>query len=121
MFIVNSDSSKNRLYITLEHLDETVVKPILEALSENVGNLSSGFTCLVDIRKMSYEEHSKGAEYVEIIQGALSDAGMKKVVRLVDKNNLGSQDIMNQKSALSGYYGDPAYSIEDAEKILDKE
>lgn len=120
MFKVNSDPSKNRLYITLEELDETVIKPILKDLSENVGTLTPGFTCLVDIQKMSYEEHSKGADYVEIIQGALTDAGMKKVVRIVDKNNLGPQDLMNENSALSGYYGDPAYSTEEAEKILDQ-
>ena len=120
MFKVNSDSSKNRLYITLEDLDRSVIEPILKDLSKNVGTLSPGFTCLVDIRKMGYKEHAKGAEYIEIIQGALSDAGMKKVVRVVDKDNLSTQDVMNQKSELSGYLGESAESIEEAEKILDQ-
>lgn len=120
MFKVSSDSSKNRLYITLEELDETVIKPLLNDLSENVETLTPGFTCLVDIRKMSYEENPKGADYVEIIQGALKDAGMAKVVRIVDKNNPEPQDLMNENSALFGYSGAPAYSVEEGEKILDQ-
>ncbi len=120
MFKVNSDPSKNRLYITLEKLEETIIKPILNDLSNHVDNLSSGFTCLVDIRNMSYEEHADGAEYVEIIQGALRDAGMKKVVRVVDNDNLDSQEAMNERSSTLGYTGEAAFSIEDAEKLLDK-
>lgn len=120
MFKVNSDPSKNRLYITLEHLDAAVIKPLLKDLATNVESLSSGFTCLVDIRKMTYEENPKGVEYVEIIQGALIDAGMKKVVRVVDKDNLEPQKVMNQSSAESGYHGDPVFSTEEAEKILDQ-
>ncbi len=120
MFKVNSDVSKNRLYITLEKLEEAIIKPILTDLSSHVGKLGEGFTCLVDIRKMSYEEHSDGAEYVEIIQGALRDAGMKKVVRVVDESNLQSQDAMNIRSSSLGYTGKAAFSIEEAETMLDQ-
>ncbi len=118
MFNVNSDPSKNRLYITLEKLEEAIIKPILKDLTSHVDTLKTGFTCLVDIRNMSYEEHADGAEYVEIIQGALRDAGMSKVVRVVDNKNLDSQDIMNERSSTLGYKGAAAYSIEEAEKLL---
>ena len=119
MFKVNSDPSKNRLYITLEKLEDAIIKPILKDLTSHVEKLSTGFTCLVDIRNMSYEEHADGAEYVEIIQGALRDAGMKKVVRVVDNANLDSQTVMNERSSTLGYTGEAANSIADAEKLLD--
>lgn len=119
MFKIDSDVPKNRLFIKLTHLDETVIKPILTDLSNHVDNLQPGFTCLVDIRGMIYEENATGAEYIEIIQGALKDAGMSKVVRLVDNDELESQEAMNKTSAALGYSAKPVFTIEEAEKILD--
>lgn len=119
MFAIDSDVSKNRLYIKLTHLDETVIKPILKDLSGHVDKLKAGFSCLVDIREMTYEEDAAGAEYVEIIQGALRDAGMEKVVRVVAKDNMISQEAMNERSETLGYSAEAVFTIDEAEKILD--
>lgn len=120
MFTVNSDKGKNRLYITLEAMEKNDIKPILDSLASHIAELDSGFSCLVDIRKMSVDPLSKGSEYIEIIQGALNDAGMGKVVRVIDKSNIVSHSQMEETSSTIGYSGTPAYTVEEAEQLLDK-
>jgi hypothetical protein len=120
MYEVTSDTDKNRLYITLGELSSELIKPILKDLAANVTRLKPDFTCLVDIRKMSVDAEAKGIEYIEIIQGALSDAGMKQVIRVVNEDNIQPYKKMDNSSQALGYPSDPATTIEEAEKILDK-
>ena len=120
MYKVNSDPFKNRLYITLETLDTDDVKPILSDLNKNISKLTAGFTCLVDIRDMKFDPSTKGSEYVEIIQGALTDSGMSDVVRVIQKENVDYHRHMDESSISLGYKAKHAYSVEEAEKVLDK-
>ena len=120
MFKVDSDITKNRLYITLENLATEDVNPILEELSNKIAKLSSGFTCLVDIRTMSLDPITKGSEYIEIVQGALADSGMRKVVRLISKGNPTFHTRMEDSSTHLSYIALPAYSYEEAEMLLDE-
>jgi hypothetical protein len=120
MYKVDSDTDKNRLYITLEALETEDVKPILNDLTQCISKLKSGFTCLVDIRKMKFDPKTKGAEYVEIIQGALADSGIGNVVRVVNKEDINHHLRMDEQSISLGYKAKPVYSIEEAEMILDQ-
>ncbi|MFA6008614.1 MAG: hypothetical protein WC799_01425 [Desulfobacteraceae bacterium] len=120
MYKVASDPVKNRLYITLETLDTKDVKPILSDLNKNIAALTVGFTCLVDIRLMKFDPQTKGSEYVEIVQGALADSGMSNVVRVINKEDTNYHLTMDELSISLGYKAKPAYSLEEAENILDK-
>ncbi len=120
MYKVDSDIAKNRLYITLEALDTNDVKPIVSDLNSNISRLAPGFTCLVDIRTMKFDPQTKGSEYVEIIQGALADSGMSNVVRVINKEDSNYHLSMDELSVSLGYKAVPAYSIEEAERILDQ-
>lgn len=120
MYKVASDPLKNRLYITLEALDTEDVKPILSDLNKNISKLKTGFTCLVDIRSMKFDPQTKGAEYVEIVQGALADSGMSNVVRVINKEDANYHLSMDELSISLGYKAKPAYSLEEAERILDQ-
>ncbi|MBU1172231.1 MAG: hypothetical protein KKD44_21960 [Proteobacteria bacterium] len=119
MFKVDSDKIKNRLFITLKDLTPEDVTPILEALTKNISNLKPGFTCLVDIRSMELDSGAKGEAYIEIIQGALADSGMGKVVRVADKKNVAFHHHMEESSLALGYTATLAYTYDEAEKILD--
>ncbi|GAB6094440.1 hypothetical protein JCM14469_06920 [Desulfatiferula olefinivorans] len=119
MFKVESDALKNRLFITLEDLSPDDIKPILADLTHHTSELKQGFSCLVDIRKMSLNPGTKGEEYIEIVQGALADTGMGKVVRIVDKNNDHHHHRMEESSTGLGYTTHPVYTLEEAERILD--
>ena len=119
MFKIDSDKTKNRLYITLGELSSDDIKPILADLTQNIAQLKKGFTCLVDIRSMSIDEKTLGEEYVEIVQGALADSGMGKVARVVKKENEVFFHRMERSSQTLGYSAILTFSIQEAEKILD--
>jgi hypothetical protein len=120
MFSVTTDTTKNRLYITLGDLSTDDITPIVGGLNQNISALKPGFTCMVDIREMVFEPGTKGQEYVEIVQGALADSGMGTVVRVVNTNNDHVHGWMEESSRSLGYSALLAHSIEEAEAILDK-
>lgn len=120
MYKVESNPEKNRLYITLEDLETKDVNPILADLNKSIAELKTGFTCLVDIRAMKFDPQKKGSEYVEIIQGALSDSGMGNVVRVINKEDAEYHLRMDEQSISLGYKAKPAYTIDEAEIILDQ-
>lgn len=119
MFKVNTDKTKNRLYITLLDLSLDTMKPILADLTESIAQLKPGFTCLVDIRSMTVSPRVMAEEYFEIIQGALADSGMGKVARVVTHENEVFFHRMETTSQNLGYGAVLTFSMEEAEKILD--
>lgn len=119
MFKVQSDKTKNRLFITLGDLSLESIKPILAELTDNIAQLKPGFTCLVDIRSMSVNPRVMAEEYIEIIQGALADSGMGKVARVVNQENEVFFHRMETTSQNLGYSAVLSFSIEEAEKVLD--
>lgn len=121
MFKVDSDKDKNRLYITLGELSHDDIKPIREDLTGHIGRLTAGFTCVVDIRQMHIDPNLMGEEYVAIVQGALADSGMGKVARIVNRENEFVFHRMEKSSKNLGYTAILAYSVEEADKILDSE
>lgn len=120
MFEIESDKEKNRLYIKIEDISETDTRSLIKEITHNVARLKKYFTCLVDIRNMSLRYTEKEKFIMEIIMAGLLDAGMAKVVRLVSKNNKISQIKMENESRALGYRARPAYSLDEAERILDE-
>jgi hypothetical protein len=68
---------------------------------------------------MKFDPQTKGSEYVEIVQGALTDSGMSNVVRVINKEDTNYHLTMDELSISLGYKAKPAYSLEEAENILD--
>jgi hypothetical protein len=121
MFMVKSDTEKNRLYITLGKLGDGDVRGLIKEITHSTAVLKPGFTCLVDIRNMDIVYSEKQMYTMELIMGGLVDAGMGRVVRVVSKKNKISQMRMEQGSRALGYRVRPASTIEEAERILDEE
>lgn len=119
MFKVQSDKTKNRLFLTLGDLSLDTIKPMLAELTDNIAQLKPGFTCLVDIRSMSVNPRVMAEEYIEIVQGALADSGMGKVARVVNQENEVFYHRMETTSQNLGYSAVLSFSIEEAEKVLD--
>ena len=120
MYKISSAIEKNRLYITLGDLRTNEIKPIMTELNTHIATLSKKFTCLVDIREMKLDKEGQVSEYIEIIQGALFDAGMGRVVRVLDKENITPSIKMEKGSKAVGYNFESAYSIEEAEALFEK-
>lgn len=121
MYKVDSDKTKNRLYITLGELSNDDIKPIRKDLTEHISKLGQGFTCVVDIRQMHIVPDLMGEEYVAIVQGALADSGMGKVARVINRDNEAAFHRMERSSKKLGYTAILAYSLKEADKILDSQ
>lgn len=121
MYQVKADTEKNRLYITLGKAGNEDIRGLIKEITHNVGVLTKGFSCLVDIRNMDITYSEKQMYTMELVMGGLVDAGMGKVVRVVSKKNKISQMKMENESRSLGYRARPASTIEEAENILDEE
>lgn len=121
MYKVESDTEKNRLYITLGKMEEADARGLIKDITHSTAALKPGFTCLADIRNMDIKYTEKQMYTMELVMGGLLDAGMSRVVRVVSKKNKISQMRMDQESRALGYRGRPASTIEEAERILDEE
>ena len=121
MFMIKSNIEKNRLYITLGKMGDPDIRGLVKEITHSASSLKPGFTCLVDIRNMDINYSEKQMFTMEIIMGGLIDAGMSRVVRVVSKKNKISQMKMEQGSRALGYRARPAYTLEEAENILDEE
>jgi hypothetical protein len=121
MFMIKSNIEKNRLYITLGKMGDPDIRGLVKEITHCAASLKPGFTCLVDIRNMDINYSEKQMFTMEIIMGGLIDAGMSRVVRVVSKKNKISQMKMEQGSRALGYRARPAYTLEEAENILDEE
>ncbi|MFA6011582.1 MAG: hypothetical protein WC799_16460 [Desulfobacteraceae bacterium] len=119
--MIKSNIEKNRLYITLGKMGDPDIRGLVKEITHCAASLKPGFTCLVDIRNMDINYSEKQMFTMEIIMGGLIDAGMSKVVRVVSKKNKISQMKMEQGSRALGYRARPAYTLEEAENILDEE
>jgi len=119
--MIKSNIEKNRLYITLGKMGDPDIRGLIKEITHCASSLKTGFTCLVDIRNMDINYSEKQMFTMEIIMGGLIDAGMSRVVRVVSKKNKISQMKMEQGSRALGYRARPAYTLEEAENILDEE
>lgn len=121
MFEAKSDPEKNRLYIKLGKGNENDIRDLIKQITRSVGKLKDGFSCLVDIRNMDIKYSEKEIYTMELIMGGLVDAKMGRVVRVVSKKNKISQIKMEKESRSLGYRARPAFTIEEAESILDEQ
>ena len=119
---IYADIKKNRLYITLDDVLEEDIPEVIKDIAQYVDRLAKGFTCLVDIRNLRLTFTDKEAVYINIIQGALKDSGMSKVVRVIGEESFNkfTHHKMNEQSRDVGYEAVAVATLKEAERILDE-
>lgn len=120
MYDVKTDTVKNRIIITIGHLDgEAEMQALARDVTETCGKLEKGFTCITDLRK--YEIQDDVFEpYVKQTQEAMIAAGLSKVVRVVRETGLLGHFQFDNASMDVGYHAENVTSMEAAEKILEE-
>lgn len=120
MYNVRIDKEKNRLYLTANEIYRREAKEFAELIERECKKLKPGFTCITDLRRQK-RQIGKIDRIICDVKTLLANAGMKKVVRIV---NPGSPDIELQFEAISvlnvGYSAYTTTSMEIAEEILDQ-
>lgn len=114
MYDITVNTEKNRLYLTLTHIESGDGRLLYEDIKNAVRDLDSGFTVVSDISQFFVADPTEGAWADEIIK-FLADSGMTKVVRVtgVFSNTKG-------KTEKYGYTVFLAESVEKADMILDE-
>lgn len=121
MHEIKTDPDKNRLYITLEKIDnESEMKKIVEQVRSECRKLKKGFTCLTDLRNYEYQDEIF-EKYIKVAQESLLEAGMSKAVRVHRKAGYLAHIQFETVSLDLGYRAKNVTSIEEAERILDNE
>jgi len=115
---IRADIRKNRIYICLKHGNREEVRGIVNDIEKECKKLQRGFSCLTDIR--NYTPIPENDEDLLIqSQIMLWQAGMKKVVRVINGSFERGQMQLERASRLSaGYSAAAVDSIEDAEELL---
>ncbi|MBU0993679.1 MAG: hypothetical protein KJ737_14395 [Proteobacteria bacterium] len=121
MHTIYADKKKNRLYLTLDDVIEEDIPLVIKNIAKEVDQLQNDFSCLVDIRNLRLTFTDKEADYINIIQGALKDSGMSKVVRVVGEESFNkfTHSKMNEQSRNIGYEAIAVATLKEAEAILD--
>ena len=121
MFNSYADLKKNRLYLTLDDINENEIPEIIKTMSKEVDKLQKCFTCLVDIRNLRLTFTENESDYLAIVQGALTDSGMSKVVRVVGHESFDkfTHNKMNEQAKTVGYEATCVATLKEAEDILD--
>lgn len=118
MYTIKADTSKNRLYITI---DGTITKEELSTytatLKENTGMLKSGFTALLDLRKASVFDQETMKELQNTKEIAVK-AGLSKSAMVVESPTLKMQ--MNRNFKDVGPQDRAFNDVAEAEKFLEE-
>lgn len=116
---VHADTIKNRLYITLRgFLTDSQARAAADAVIAEVEKLNPGFDAITDISTFQPVSVQATAE-VARAQQIVKACGVRRVVRIQRLPTLGSLQLQ-RKSREAGYGGTIAYSLEEAERILDR-
>lgn len=121
MYEIKIDTEKNRLYLMFGPIeDEAEMKKIVKQIKSECKKLKKGFTCLTDLRK--YDPVTGIFEkYIRETQQSLIDAGMSKVVRVRRPMGAMAHFQFDNVSYEVGYHAPNVTTIEEGEKILDRE
>lgn len=120
MYDVKADIDKNRIYITIGKLEgEPAMQALSQAVKSECQKLKKGFTCITDLRKYEVQD-DQFEKYVTQTQVAMIEAGMSKVVRVRRETGLLGHFQFDNASMDVGYHAENVTSMEEAEKILDK-
>jgi len=120
MHEVKADTNKNRIYITIEEIEnQAEMQKIVDQVKSECLKLNKGFTCLTDLRNYEYQD-PLFEDYIQAAQQALLDAGMSKVVRVHRQPGLLGHYQFETVSLDLGYHATNVTSIDEAERILDE-
>ena len=121
MYEIKINKEKNRIYLIFGTIEnEAEMKEIVQTVRDECRKLEKGFTCLTDLRKY---DPAKGIhdEYIRQSQEDLIKAGMSKVVRVRRPMGAMAHFQFNNISYEVGYHAPNVTSIEEGERLLDKE
>jgi len=114
---VKVNTSKNRLYITLEDWDPTHMLAYVQNIESACRILSSGFSCLMVLRKNGLI-HQKDKDLLFSTTDLISAYGAGKVVYVKKPNDTTSASWLNQFYIQPVIPVEIASNIEEAENIL---
>jgi hypothetical protein len=119
MFKVKADKEKNRLYITIGDIPEKDERELLiQEIESKIQALKQGFDCITDLRE--YEvQHDESETFIFRAQKRLTEAGMSNVVRIIKRFGSFAHFQFDKVSVAVGYHAQNAYSLEEAEAMLD--
>lgn len=121
MYEITIDKKKNRLYLMFGPIeDEIEMKKIVKEIKVECKKLKKGFTCLTDLRKYDPATGLQD-DYIRQTQLDLIDAGMSKVVRVRRPMGTMAHFQFDNISYELGYHAPNVTTIEEGERLLDKE
>lgn len=119
MFKVKADKEKNRLYITIGDIPEKDERELLiQEIESKIQMLKQGFDCITDLREYQVQ-HDESEAFIFRAQKRLREAGMSNVVRIIKRFGSFAHFHFDKVSVTVGYHAKNAYSLEEAEAMLD--
>ena len=115
---VSTDPSRNRIHVLLSgFFSDEDMKMVADTMIQEVDKLGSNFDIITDISKFK-PATLQGTEELKRAQDYIKTAGVRKVVRIVDKAQALGQKQFDRKSKEAGYTAATVASFEEAEAIL---
>ena len=113
MYVIRTDKSKNRIYITLGAIETGEGETLVAGIKDETATLKHGFTCVSDITRFSVLD-PKEAVWADQALKSLADAGMTRAIRVT-----GQKTEYREIKEKYGYTVGLAETMEDADRILD--
>ena len=121
-FDIFVDTERNRLYITLNgFFNDEKARQAAEAVEEKIAQMQPGFTIVNDIRGFKPTTPA-GAASIQKAQQKAVEIGVRHVVRVVTQEQYNvAQMQFKRKGRTAGLISSEAVSVDEADKILDRE
>jgi len=124
MYEVRIDETKNRMYITQSgSLTADEMQGLADAMISQMQKLRPGMRVINDISALKPCDEA-GAPHIQRAAKAISDFGLGRVIRIIQNAPdelavIGSLQFKRTARATAGYQADTAFSLSDAERMLD--
>ncbi|MDY7031865.1 MAG: hypothetical protein SVY10_08140 [Thermodesulfobacteriota bacterium] len=117
---VRSDIFKNRLYMKLEgYFTDGEVKEAADKVIKEVDKLKPGFDIINDISTFK-PASPKGINDIQKAIKYCSDYGLKRAMRIAPSSYFAASQFSRISKEVGGYDVETVASLEEAERILDK-
>lgn len=122
MLEIHPDYEKNRLFLNYKGLVEyDDVEFFIEETKEIFKKFQPGFgliTNLLEVKSIDDDVRTFIGDAMKVAQ----DGGLGHAIRIIPQTSVGEMNalIFDKKSATVGYVAHVVYSMEEAEKLLDK-
>lgn len=119
MYEVKSNIPKNRIYLVIKgKVDLEEIKKVSAAIIAESKRLKTGFGVISNIMDFIPADESVRTVMMETMR-LMKEGGMGHVVRIVKQDGVVVANQWQRTSRQAGYSAEQAYSVEEAEHILD--